>query len=172
MPRELTFSCYRKYPFFTKERSRRWFVDALEQVRSEWPVDLWAWVLMPDHAHLIVAPRKPNIKIGRFQGAIKERVARKAISWLEENSPAWLQKITVVEGPRIRRRFWQPGGGYDRNIEFQSTLQSMIDYLHQNPVRRGLVVRAENWEWSSARFYSGDKSVLIEMDRTLPTLVE
>jgi putative transposase len=114
MPRELTFSCYRKYRFFSKERTCAWFVEKLQEVRSEWPVDVWAWVLMPDHAHLIVAPRLPNVKIGRFAGNLKERVARSAIGWLKDNSPAWLEKITVIEGNRTRRRFWQPGGGYDR----------------------------------------------------------
>jgi putative transposase len=44
----------------------------------------------------------------------------------------------------------------------------MIDYVHQNPVRRGLVKRAEDWKWSSAAFYAGITPFLIEMDRTLP----
>jgi putative transposase len=33
-------------------------------------------------------------------------------------------------------------------------LWAMINYFHQNPVRRGLVQRATDWKWSSARFYS------------------
>ncbi len=49
------------------------------------------------------------------------------------------------------------------------TLKLMIDYIHANPVRRGLVERPEEWEWSSARWYGGTRSVGIEMDRTLPT---
>jgi len=49
------------------------------------------------------------------------------------------------------------------------TLQSIIDYIHANPVRRGLVEQPEEWEWSSAGWYSGMDSVRIEMDRTLPT---
>jgi putative transposase len=170
--RELTFSCYRKYPFFSKDRARRWFVDALQQTRSDWPVDIWAWVLMPDHVHLIVSPRTGGLEIGRFQGRLKERVARQAVAWLEECAPEWLERITVVEGTRRRRRFWQPGGGYDRNICETHTLLSMIDYLHHNPVRRGPVQRAVDWAWSSARFYAGMESVEIEMDRTLPLIIE
>jgi putative transposase len=52
------------------------------------------------------------------------------------------------------------------------TLLSIIDYLHANPVRRGLVERPLDWEWSSARWYAGEESALIQMDRTLPTIVE
>ena len=40
----------------------------------------------------------------------------------------------------------------------------MIEYLHANPVRRGLVAKVENWEWSSARWYAGMRPVPIEMD--------
>jgi putative transposase len=70
----------------------------------------------------------------------------------------------VREGPRVRRRFWQPGGGYDRNITSIEALRAMIDYIHANPVRRGLVARAEDWEWSSARWYAGLRPVKVEMD--------
>ncbi len=67
------------------------------------------------------------------------------------------------EGPRIRRRFWQPGGGYDRNITSIAVLRAMIDYIDANPVRSGLVARPEDWEWSSARWYAGLRPVKLEM---------
>jgi putative transposase len=171
-PRELTFSCFRGYPFLAKDRVRKWFIEALEEVRPAWPLDYWAYVIMPEHVHLLVAPREPGVKVGRFEGAVKEKVARQAIGWMEEYAPEWIPRITVVEGNRTRRRFWQPGGGYDRNVDNLATLQSMIDYLHENPVRRRLVARAVDWEWSSARWYAGLHPVWIEMDRTLPTIVE
>ena len=77
-------------------------------------------------------------------------------------------KISVIEGNKTRRRFWQPGGGYDRNVEQLGTLRSMIDYIHANPVRRDLIQRVVEWEWSSARWYAGMRPVRLEMDRTLP----
>jgi putative transposase len=40
----------------------------------------------------------------------------------------------------------------------------MIEYLHAHPVRRGLVAKAEDWEWSSARWYTGMRPAPIEMD--------
>ena len=172
LPRELTFSCFRRFPFLSKDRTREWFVEALENQRAKWPVDLWAWVLMTEHVHLLVAPREPGVKIGLFAGAIKEEVASRGIRWIAKHSPEWLKKITVHEGGRTRRRFWQPGGDYDRSVDTLTTLQSMIDYIHQNPVRRGLVPRAEDWEWSNARWYAGLRPVWLEMDRTLPVFFE
>ena len=91
-------------------------------------------------------------------------MARQGIAYLKANSPQWLPRLTVHEGQRVRHRFWQPGGGYDRNITSIEALRAMIEYIHANPVRRGLVARAEDWEWSSARWFAGIRPVKIEMD--------
>ena len=166
--RELTFSCYRRFQFLSRDRTRQWFVDALGAARSNCPFDLWAYVIMPEHVHLLVYPREPGMKLGSVVGEIKEEVGRKAIRYLTEHAPQWLPRITVREGKRTRRRFWQPGGGFDRNAFELETIHKMIDYIHANPVRRGLVERAEDWHWSSAQWYAGLRPVPIEMDRTIP----
>jgi len=44
------------------------------------------------------------------------------------------------------------------------TLRAMIEYIHTNPGRRGLVASIVDWEWSSARWYAGIRPVKIEMD--------
>jgi putative transposase len=125
---------------------------------------LWAYVLMPEHADLLVYPGEAPEHMSRFLQARKEPVARKAVAFLQANDPGWLARLTVREGRRLRHRIWQPGGGYDRNIARSSTLRSMIEYLHGNPVRRGLVAKAEDREWSCARWYAGMRPVPIEMD--------
>jgi putative transposase len=56
---------------------------------------------------------------------------------------------TGVDRPRWR--FWQNGGGYDRNIRDHRELRRVIDYVHENPVKKGLVEKPEDWFWSSAR---------------------
>ena len=166
--RELTFCCYQRFPFLSRDRTRQWFIDALAAARMQYPFDLWAYVIMPDHAHLLVYPREPKMKLGPIVGEIKEEVARKAIKYLEEHAPQWLPKITVLEGTRKRRRFWQPGGGFDRNAIEIATVHYMVDYIHANPVRRKLVDRPEDWFWSSARWYAGHQPVPIMLDRTIP----
>ena len=119
---------------------------------------------MPEHVHLLVAPRERDVPIGRFQGEVKEKTARLAIAWLEANARHWLPKITVREGSRTRRRFWQPGGGYDRNVDSSDTLVNVVNYIHINPVKRRLVEKPEQWPWSSAEWYAGTTSALVEMD--------
>jgi putative transposase len=72
----------------------------------------------------------------------------------DTNSPC-LSRITVKRGKRPVRRFWQPGGGYDRNVIEPYTLAEMIEYIHANPVRRGLVKKAEDWKGSRAGWFEG-----------------
>ena len=170
--RELTFSCYRGFPLLNHDRTRIWFLDELDAARRRWQFDLWAYVLMPEHVHLLIHPKNSPAEVGRFVGHIKERVARRAIDQIKESSPQWIERITVHEGKRIRRRFWRPGGGYDRNVVELSTVHQMIDYIHANPVHRRLVDRAEDWEWSSARWYAGIQPVRIEIDSTIPPHAE
>lgn len=165
---ELTFSCYHRYQFLSRDRTREWFIKALADARHKLAFDLWAYVIMPDHVHVLVYPRNDEATVSRIRSAIKEPVARKAIQYMELNAPHWLPKITVREGTRLRRRFWQPGGGYDRTGVEIETIHAMIDYIHANPVRRGLAASTTDWEWSSAGWYANQQPVRIEMDRTLP----
>ena len=119
---------------------------------------------MPEHVHVLVYPGDAPEQMSAFLRAVKEPVARKAIRHFKDHASAWLARVTVSEGRRLRHRFWQPGGGYDRNITSDEALRAMIDYIHANPVRRGLVARVEDWEWSSARWYAGLRPVKLEMD--------
>jgi putative transposase len=66
-----------------------------------------------------------------------------------------LRKPTVLERPgKTAFRFWQEGSGYDRNLQSEASVMAAIEYIHNNPVRRGLCARAVDWYWSSARFYA------------------
>lgn len=149
----MTFSCYHGYEFLKPERTCQWLADAIEKARVEWVFDLWAYVFMPEHTHLIVHPRRLAYDIADIRKAIKAPVARKAIAFLKKNSPLWLLRITRRRGKKVERLFWQSGGGHDRNIADGRALLKMIDYIHMNPVRRGLVGRPEDWKWSSAAWY-------------------
>jgi putative transposase len=163
-PRELTFSCFRHFPLLSRDRTREWFRESLDVARKELGFQLWAYVLMPNHVHLLVYPRNSGDRMPAFLQAIKEPVGRKAIAHLRKHAPDWLTRLRVQEGSRVRYRFWQPGGAYDRSITSAATLRYSIDYIHNNPVRLGLVATPEEWEWSSARWFAGIRPIPIEID--------
>lgn len=165
---ELTFSCYRRFPFLSRDRTCQWLVESIEAARQRLDFDVWAWVFMPDHVHLIVRPRRATHDIAAIRRCIKEPVARHAVSWLREQAPEWLSRIERRRGKRREHLFWQSGGGFDRNITETRTLLAMIDYIHENPVRRGLVERAIDWWWSSAGWYATDEPGPLQVDPIPP----
>lgn len=166
---ELTFSCYKRLPLLSRDRSRSWLVEAIEAARQTMRFGLWAYVIMPEHVHILLHPRDRSYQISRVLWQIKHPVGQRAIRYLQDHAADWLKHLTIVGADGTReRRFWQVGGGYDRNITEDTTVRGVIDYIHLNPVRRGLVERPEDWEWSSARWYAGIRPVPIEIDPTVP----
>ena len=97
---------------------------------------------MPEHAHLIVKPIHPDTRVAPILKAIKQPVGHQALHHLDAQSSPWLPRLTRIRNGRTERLFWQPGGGYDRNVVETSTLAAVMSYVHLNPVRRGLVARA------------------------------
>ena len=67
--------------------------------------------------------------------------------------------MTRKRGKKTERLFWQSGGGFDRNLIKPDTLMTMIDYIHMNPVRRGLVEKPAEWTWSSPAWFLADFDV-------------
>ncbi len=160
---ELTFSCYQKHPFFKAERCCEWLAQAIQSARRSQSFWLWAFVIMPDHVHLILYPYAEEYDMGRTLEAIKQPVGAKAIAFLREANSPWLARLTRRRGQRSETLFWQSGGGYDRNITAPRTLLRMIDYVHENPLRKKLVNDPQDWHWSSARHYAGgDSPILID----------
>jgi putative transposase len=166
---ELTFSCYDRLPLLGRDRSRRWLIHALDAARREHAFELWAYVVMPEHVHVLLLPRRDDYRIDQILKSIKQSVARKAMRFLRDSAPAWLDRLAVrrFDG-RVEHRFWERGGGYDRNITSARTAWFSVDYLHNNPVRRGLVERATDWAWSSARWYAGWDELVLAMDDRPP----
>ncbi len=59
--------------------------------------------------------------------------------------------------------FWKTRA-YDFNVTSEKTLHTKLDYIHKNPITRGLVERADQWRWSSYRYYEYDDDSVIAMD--------
>jgi putative transposase len=78
----------------------------------------------------------------------------------------------VQPSGKCSHRFWQRGGGYDRNIRTVKEMHEKIAYIHANPVRRGLVERVADWPWSSWRAWDEGIDDPLSIDReSLPPLM-
>ena len=160
----LTFSCYQRFPLLNRDRTRAWLIEAIIVAKEKYQYALWAYVIMPEHVHLLIYPKIQDYDISLFLKTLKQSVARKAKHFLEEGNRDWLDKVMVKCGARKIFRFWQAGPGYDRNIIRRDELLEKIRYMHNHPVRRGLVQNPDEWKWSSAGWYNGKKDVVLAVD--------
>ena len=164
----LTFSCYRHFPLLSQERTRRWFIQAMESAGKKHDFALLAYVIMPEHVHLVVLPLLPVYDVALFLKAIKQSVARRAKHFLHHNNSwAWMERLTVQRGNRKVFRFWQTGPGYDRNIHSKDELFEKISYIHNNPVRRGLASAPVEWKWSSASWYIRERNMELAVNNCI-----
>ena len=151
---ELTFSCYRGLQLLNSATCCTLLSQAIQRGITKQGFELIAFVYMPEHVHLIVYPVVPSATVARLLFAIKRPVSTRIKQHLLENDAQLVQKLTIRERPGKRTfRFWQEGAGYDRNIVSIKTLRAAIDYVHNNPVRRGLCDSPGDWKWSSWRYY-------------------
>ena len=151
---DLTFSCYLRRAFLSKDRTREYLADAVNRARAKLGFHVWAYAMMPEHAHLLIWPAKEVYSISAILQAIKQSVSRRAVRWLKANNPSGLRWLETGH-PEKPYQFWQEGGGYDRDIRNSKALRDAFSYIHSNPVKRGLVRRPEDWAWSSARDWAG-----------------
>ena len=151
---ELTFSCYRRLPLLRNDFWRGMLSEAVDRALEGHGFALVAFVYMPEHVHLLVWPRGGEYHIDRLLRAIKRPHSFRIKRLLEEAGSPLLRRLTVRQRPGVSTfRYWQEGPGYDRNLTERGAVVAAIDYLHANPVRRGLVEAALDWRWSSVRHY-------------------
>ncbi len=156
----LTFSCWKRLPLLARDRCRHWFTEALNASVQQHDIACWAYVIMPEHAHVLLLPRQWEYNISAWMASFKLRVARPALRYLEQNQPSFLKKLEDRQpSGRVSHRFWQPGGGIDVNLWTDAKIWDKIDYIHNNPVRRGLVERPEDWRWSSYHDFRAARQV-------------
>jgi len=168
---ELTFTCHHGMEMLASDRSRRWVVEAIALARAKHAFQLWAYVIMPEHMHLLIFPTRREYDISEVVKSIKQSVSRRAVAWLRRDSPDFLRRLRVEwPGGRVEHRFWQQGGGYWRNLWQPEALWASVDYIHMNPVRRDLVAKPAEWLWSSARWYSGEREGPLTIDGHPPPI--
>jgi len=165
---ELTFSTYQRRPILMVDECRRELAIAIDRAVASQAFRLVAFVMMPEHVHLLVSPEADAAHVDQLLAATKRPFSFRIKQRLVQHDPVLLDRLTIRERPgKETFRFWQEGAGYDRNLSNETTVLAAIDYIHQNPVRRGLVVQPDDWKWSSARWYRSDGRIV---DPDLPTI--
>ena len=155
----LTFSCYHRKQLPIDPIICHWLAENIDLSRSIEHFYLYSYVFMPEHVHLLIRPTDEEYSMSRIMRRIKEPFTRRVVESWKLNSPMKLGQLQAKFGSRIVYRFWQPGGGYDRNLFDMEKIKSAIEYIEFNPVRRGLVTDPIDWEWFSSRARNGYKDI-------------
>jgi putative transposase len=138
----VTYSCDHRRPSFTEAIARRVFEAALERVRRSFGLCVYGYVVMPEHVHLLLSEPQQGTLADALK-SLKQGVSRRLIGNAEH--------------------FWQKRY-YDFNVRNESQFIEKLRYIHRNPVKRGLCVRAEDWEWSSFRQYATGSEGRVEIE--------
>lgn len=157
----LTFSCYRRLPFLGNKYARDSFLKELERVRRERVFQLVGYVVMPNHVHLLMSEPERGT-VSTVLQLLKQRVSRK----MRKNRRGSLrgQRSFLFCDDGEAKAFWQPRF-YDFNVYSSGKMREKLNYMHANPVIRGLVKHPKDWPWSSWGFYAKGETGLIGVDR-------
>jgi REP element-mobilizing transposase RayT len=146
---------------------RELICGAINEARKTAEFLLFAYVIMIDHFHLLTSRPKATSDVLRV---VKGLTARRVIDYLKENHySSSLAKLEHAVGDRNHRySLWQT----EKNVfplYTESLFMQKVNYIHQNPVRAGLVERPTDYRWSSARIWKGcpveDEPLQMDIDQ-------
>ena len=138
----ITFSCYRRQALLSTPASKQVCEKALERVRHVYELCVYAYVVMPEHVHLLLS-EPPRGTLADAIKSLKQGVSRRLIGDAEH--------------------FWQKRY-YDFNIRNHAQFVEKLRYIHRNPVKRGLCASPEDWEWSSFHHYATGCAGRVEIE--------
>jgi putative transposase len=158
-PYFLTCTIVEWLPIFSSKQHADIVLDCWRFMHNERDIRTLAWVLMENHLHWIAAGKDLAKRVGEF----KSYTARRIIDTLvEAQRSSLLQRLKdAAWASRVdqEHKIWQHGS-YPKLIETDEVMWQKIEYIHNNPLRRGYVDDPTHWRYSSARNYAGQPGLL------------
>ncbi len=114
--------------------------------------DLIEWVIMPNHVHLIIKEYKEsdiNVIIDKWKSYSSKQIIKLSES-ITNNVDFYIYKKESLNNLIKSKKIWQRNY-WDHYIRSDEELYNTIDYIYQNPVKAGLVKKAEDWSFSSLK---------------------
>lgn len=158
-PYFLTMTTVDWLPVFTLREAAEQLLRSLSFIQKERAAALYAYVIMEHHLHCVVSHKNLPKIIKEF----KSFTARAVIDVLVQYGySAWLEKLHALKAPyksQSKYQLWQEGSHPQEILSEQMMLQK-IEYIHNNPVKRGYIEFPREWRYSSARNYEGEAGLI------------
>jgi REP element-mobilizing transposase RayT len=151
---------------FTRNEYKDILIDSLHYCQKEKGMEIYAWCIMTNHVHLVfrsTTSYKPELILGDFKRftskAIVKAIKENPKESRKENLLRTFKNAGATTSNVANYQFWRHD---NRPIELWSNyvIFQKINYIHQNPVVAGIVFRPEDYKYSSAVDYSGEKGLL------------
>lgn len=142
----VTVNAFNKRNIFKLDRFKMLYLETLDYCRKKFKFQLFGFVIMRDHIHLLLTP-PGKYTISDVMHHVNGVFANK------------YNKITKNSGRVIQRKFWE------HIIRNKNDFEEKLNYIHNNPVRAGLVKNLEDWKYSSFHNYYLDDESLIIIDK-------
>lgn len=157
-PHFMTLTVLHWIPIFTRLDTVNILFESFRYLTRE-GLRIYAYVILENHLHLVAQSEQIDSDIARF----KSYTSRKLLLYLQEkNVKNILEQLAFYKkahkGDRTYQ-FWQEGV-HPELIQGEEMMRQKIEYIHQNPVKRGYVDEAVHWRYSSARDYAGSSGLL------------
>lgn len=151
---------------FTRPIYKHIVVESLAYCQANKGLDIYAWVLMTNHLHMIIGVRDTHT-ISDVLRDFKKHTSKNIIKAIQDNEQEsrkdWIMNRFDFRASNDKKitgyKFWQD----DNHIEQLHTYnfyKQKLDYIHLNPVKQEIVERPEDYLYSSARNYAGMSGLL------------
>jgi putative transposase len=154
----VTFTIVDWLPVFIDELTCKIITNSLSFCIKNKNLRVNAYVVMPNHLHAIVFDGDFNSeRLKHTLDDFRKFTGRQLADTCEAHfSPIFSEVFRKAAGEDRQRRVWQPTQ-HPEGIISEQFWQQKVNYIHENPVRKGLVNRPENWRFSSAKFWANEE---------------
>ena len=164
-PHYLTFQVVYWIDLFTRPVYRDIIIDSLKYCQREKGLEVFAYVIMSNHIHIIA--RSATEELSNTIRDFKKYTSKKIIEHISESSKEsrkeWMLRLFNHAAKRQNKdgqfQVWTHEN-HAIEVTGNSLIESKVEYIHNNPVRAGIVNRAEDYRYSSASSYAGEDSLL------------
>jgi putative transposase len=157
-PHFLTCTVVNWLPIFSQPRLVQIILNSLDFLRSNQRLALHAYVIMENHLHLIASAENLSKEIAAF----KSFTARSIIDSLKADRAEYLltQLKFYKQSHKTTQDYqlWQEGS-HPQAIISEDMFVQKLEYIHNNPVKRGYVDDPTHWRYSSCRNYMGMEGI-------------
>ena len=162
-PHFMTCTVLHWIPLFTREESVEILLESFRYLQKTEDLKLYAYVILENHMHIVAQSND----IAKTMAKFKRHTARELLRLLQRENVTTIldQLVFYKKAHKSDRQYqvWQEGL-QPKLIQTDAMMISKINYIHQNPVKRGYIDEASHWRYSSARDYEG-KEGLLEIER-------